>query len=145
MTADSRASPSARWSMGTSAATSSLDAAGSAKSASKRQLIRRLYLVLHGLPPTREQVEQFLDEGTFEETDALVEHGCSDFGMASRKISGDGVVAGHGRVHQLTGVGPVQDLALARLEGPHVVGELLDQSMASSAQQLGVESGPDPL
>jgi propionyl-CoA carboxylase beta chain len=46
----------------------------------------------------RERVEQFLDEGTFEETDALVEHGCSDFGMASRRISGDGVVAGHGRV-----------------------------------------------
>jgi len=46
----------------------------------------------------RERVEQFLDEGTFEETDALVEHGCTDFGMASRKVSGDGVVAGHGRV-----------------------------------------------
>jgi len=46
----------------------------------------------------RERVEQFLDEGSFEEIDALVEHRCTDFGMAERTISGDGVVAGHGRV-----------------------------------------------
>jgi propionyl-CoA carboxylase beta chain len=47
----------------------------------------------------RERVEQFLDEGTFAETDALVEHGCTDFGMADRRTPGDGVVAGHGRVN----------------------------------------------
>jgi len=46
----------------------------------------------------RERVEQFLDEGSFEEIDALVEHSCTDFGMEDRRISGDGVVAGHGRV-----------------------------------------------
>jgi len=46
----------------------------------------------------RERIEQFLDDGSFEEVDALVEHRCTDFGMEGRKISGDGVVAGHGRV-----------------------------------------------
>ena len=46
----------------------------------------------------RERVEQFLDQGSFEETDALVEHHCVDFGMAEKRISGDGVVAGYGRV-----------------------------------------------
>ncbi len=46
----------------------------------------------------RERVELFLDEGTFEETDALVEHRCTDFGMEDRKVPGDGVVCGHGRV-----------------------------------------------
>lgn len=46
----------------------------------------------------RERVEYFLDEGTFEETDALVEHGCTDFGMADKKVPGDGVITGHGRV-----------------------------------------------
>jgi propionyl-CoA carboxylase beta chain len=46
----------------------------------------------------RERIEQFLDEGTFEETDGLVEHRCTDFGMAEKKIAGDGVVTGHGRV-----------------------------------------------
>lgn len=47
---------------------------------------------------SRERIEFFLDEGTFEETDALVEHRCTDFGMAASKTSGDGVVTGHGRV-----------------------------------------------
>jgi len=47
----------------------------------------------------RERIEQFLDEGTFSETDALVEHDCTDFGMSDRRIPGDGVVAGHGRVN----------------------------------------------
>jgi propionyl-CoA carboxylase beta chain len=46
----------------------------------------------------RERIEQFLDEGSFEEVDALVEHRCTDFGMGQKTISGDGVVAGHGRV-----------------------------------------------
>jgi propionyl-CoA carboxylase beta chain len=52
-----------------------------------------------GKMTARERIEQFLDEGSFEETDALVEHGCTDFGMAERTTPGDGVVAGHGRVH----------------------------------------------
>jgi propionyl-CoA carboxylase beta chain len=47
----------------------------------------------------RERVEQFLDEGSFSETDALVEHGCTDFGMSRKRTPGDGVVAGHGRVN----------------------------------------------
>ena len=42
----------------------------------------------------RERIEQFLDEGSFEETDGLVEHNCSDFGMGEKKIAGDGVVTG---------------------------------------------------
>lgn len=46
----------------------------------------------------RERVELFLDQGTFEETDALVTHGCTDFGMEAKKVPGDGVVCGHGRV-----------------------------------------------
>ncbi len=46
----------------------------------------------------RERIEQFLDEGSFEEIDALVEHRCADFGMDDKRIAGDGVVAGHGRV-----------------------------------------------
>ena len=46
----------------------------------------------------RERIEQFLDEGTFSELDALVQHRCTDFGMERSRIPGDGVVAGHGRV-----------------------------------------------
>ncbi|MEK6238593.1 MAG: DUF1549 domain-containing protein, partial [Planctomycetales bacterium] len=34
------------------------------KAADRRTLIRRLYLVLHGLPPTREQIQRFLDDAS---------------------------------------------------------------------------------
>src|SRR6201987_4579691 len=46
----------------------------------------------------RERIEFLLDEGTFEETDKLVTHRCSDFGMAEQKIYGDGFVTGYGRI-----------------------------------------------
>ena len=46
----------------------------------------------------RERIELFLDAGTFEEWDMFVEHRCVDFGMADKKIPGDGVVTGYGTV-----------------------------------------------
>jgi len=46
----------------------------------------------------RERIEALLDEGTFEELDALVEHRCLDFGMPAHKVPGDGVVSGYGRL-----------------------------------------------
>jgi propionyl-CoA carboxylase beta chain len=47
----------------------------------------------------RERVELLLDEGSFEEFDMFVEHGCTDFGMEATKIPGDGVVTGWGTVN----------------------------------------------
>ena len=47
----------------------------------------------------RERVELLLDEGSFEEFDMFVEHGCTDFGMEQSKIPGDGVVTGWGTVN----------------------------------------------
>jgi propionyl-CoA carboxylase beta chain len=38
-----------------------------------------------GKMSARERIEFLLDEGTFEETDKLVTHRCSDFGMAEQK------------------------------------------------------------
>ncbi len=46
----------------------------------------------------RERVELLLDEDSFAELDKLVEHRCLDFGMPERKIPGDGVVSGSGRI-----------------------------------------------
>jgi propionyl-CoA carboxylase beta chain len=46
----------------------------------------------------RERIELFADPGTFEETDALVEHDCHDFGMDDKRFPGDGVVTGHALV-----------------------------------------------
>jgi propionyl-CoA carboxylase beta subunit len=46
----------------------------------------------------RERVEFFLDRGSFVELDKFKTHRNTDFGMADRKIPGDGVVTGYGTV-----------------------------------------------
>ena len=46
----------------------------------------------------RERIEVLLDKDSFEEFDKFVKHRCLDFGMADQQYSGDGVVAGHGRI-----------------------------------------------
>jgi propionyl-CoA carboxylase beta chain len=46
----------------------------------------------------RERIELFLDPGSFVELDKFKVHRCDDFGMASKKILGDGVVTGYGTV-----------------------------------------------
>jgi propionyl-CoA carboxylase beta chain len=50
----------------------------------------------------RERIDALLDPGSFEELDALVVHRNTDFGMAEKRIPGDGVVIGHGRVEGRT-------------------------------------------
>ncbi len=51
-----------------------------------------------GKMSARERVEFLLDEGTFEETDKLVTHRSTDFGMAEQKFYGDGFITGYGRI-----------------------------------------------
>src|SRR3954454_7987780 len=51
-----------------------------------------------GKMSARERIEFLLDEGTFEETDKLVTHRCTDFGMSEQKVYGDGFVTGYGRI-----------------------------------------------
>ena len=46
----------------------------------------------------RERLELFLDPGSFQELDKFVTHRATDFGMADKKIPGDGVVTGWGLV-----------------------------------------------
>lgn len=46
----------------------------------------------------RESIELLLDRGTFQELGTFVTHRCRDFGMYSKRITGDGVVAGYGRI-----------------------------------------------
>src|ERR671927_1105097 len=51
-----------------------------------------------GKMSARERIEFLLDEGSFEETDKLVTHRCTDFGMQEQKYYGDGFVTGYGRI-----------------------------------------------
>jgi len=46
----------------------------------------------------RERIELLLDPNSFVELDPYVVHICTDFGMAQRKIPGDGVVTGYGTI-----------------------------------------------
>src|SRR3954466_6736322 len=46
----------------------------------------------------RERIDLLLDPGSFSELDKFVTHRSSDFGMADKKIPGDGVVTGYGMV-----------------------------------------------
>ena len=52
-----------------------------------------------GKMTARERLEMLLDEGSFQEIDALVEHRCRDFDMDKNVIPGDGVVTGHGTIN----------------------------------------------
>ena len=47
----------------------------------------------------RERLDLLLDEGSFVELDRFVTHRSSDFGLADKKILGDGVVTGYGTIH----------------------------------------------
>ena len=47
----------------------------------------------------RERLELLMDEGTFVELDRFVTHRSTDFGLEDRKILGDGVVTGYGKVN----------------------------------------------
>ncbi|MEO0637087.1 MAG: acyl-CoA carboxylase subunit beta [Pseudomonadota bacterium] len=46
----------------------------------------------------RERIEVLLDDESFEEYDTFKTHRCTDFGMESQKIAGDGVVTGWGKI-----------------------------------------------
>jgi propionyl-CoA carboxylase beta chain len=51
-----------------------------------------------GKQTARERIDQLFDPGTFVEVGAFVTHRCTEFEMQDKKILGDGVVTGYGRV-----------------------------------------------
>src|SRR5437763_5804378 len=51
-----------------------------------------------GKRTARERLNLLLDQGAIVEMDAFVEHRTTEFGMDQKRISGDGVVTGHGTI-----------------------------------------------
>src|SRR5437763_5228119 len=51
-----------------------------------------------GKMTARERIDALVDPGSFVEIDRFVVHQTVDFGMAEKKIVGDGVVTGHERI-----------------------------------------------
>ena len=49
-----------------------------------------------------ERINLLIDSGTFVETNMLVEHRCTYFGMEAKRVEGDGVITGYGKVNGRT-------------------------------------------
>ena len=90
----------------------------------------------------RERVDLLFDPGTFEEVDKLVTHRCLDFGMTDQVIPGDGVVAGHGRVHGRSVYAFAQDFtvfggSLSETNAAKIV-KIMDLAMKMGAPIVGL-------
>jgi propionyl-CoA carboxylase beta chain len=84
----------------------------------------------------RERLELLLDRGSFEELGFFAAHRSTDFGMSDRKITGDGVVSGFGRISGRTVFVFAQDFT--------VFGGTMSEANAKKICQimdLAVESG----
>ncbi len=90
----------------------------------------------------RERVNLLFDEGTFEETDKLVEHRCRDFAMDTQRVPGDGVVAGHGRINGRTAFAFAQDFtvfggSLSEVNASKIC-KIMDLAMKVGAPVIGL-------
>ena len=90
----------------------------------------------------RERIDLLLDEGSFEEWDTFVEHRCVDFGMADKKVPGDGVVTGTGTVNGRLLFVFSQDFTVfgGSLSEAHAekICKLMDQAMKVGAPVIGL-------
>src|SRR5579859_7625995 len=90
----------------------------------------------------RERIELLLDEGTFEETDRFVEHRCTDFGMAEKRIPGDGFITGYGTIDGRTVFVYAQDFtvfggSLSETNAAKIV-KIMDTAMRVGAPVIGL-------
>src|SRR5512138_3935050 len=95
-----------------------------------------------GKMSARERIEFLLDEGTFEETDKLVTHRSTDFGMAEQKVFGDGFVTGYGRIEGRLVFVFAQDFtvfggSLSEANAAKIV-KLMDMAMRVGAPLIGL-------
>jgi len=90
----------------------------------------------------RERVELLLDPGSFQETGVFVEHRTTDFGMADRRIPGDGVVAGYGTVQGRLAFVFAQDFTVfggtLSEENAKKICNVMDQAIENGAPIIGL-------
>jgi propionyl-CoA carboxylase beta chain len=103
---------------------------------------RRERQAAQGKLSARERIDLLLDEGTFEETDKFVTHRCTDFGMAEKRVPGDGFVTGYGRVEGRTVFVFAQDFtvfggSLSEANAAKIV-KLMDMAMRVGAPVVGL-------
>ncbi|NIM91933.1 MAG: methylmalonyl-CoA carboxyltransferase [Candidatus Aminicenantes bacterium] len=90
----------------------------------------------------RERINFLLDEGSFEEMDKLVVHQSRDFGMDKKRIYGDGVVSGYGRIDGRTVYVFAQDFTVfgGSLSGANAakIVKIMDLAMKVGAPVIGL-------
>jgi propionyl-CoA carboxylase beta chain len=90
----------------------------------------------------RERIEKLLDAGSFVELDKLKAHRCTDFGMEGKKVPGDGVVTGHGRIDGRPVFVFAQDFSVfgGSLSGAHSekICKIMDLAMENGAPVIGL-------
>ena len=90
----------------------------------------------------RERVSILLDQGSFEELDAYVEHDCADFGMETQRIPGDGVVTGSGTINGRLVYVFAQDFTVfgGSLSERHAekISKIMDMAMKVGAPVIGL-------
>jgi propionyl-CoA carboxylase beta chain len=91
---------------------------------------------------SRERINVFLDEGSFEEWDMFVEHRCTEFGMQNTSTPGDGVVTGYGTVNGRLVFVFSQDFTVfgGSLSESHAnkICKVMDQAMKVGAPVIGL-------
>ncbi len=95
-----------------------------------------------GKMTARERISLLLDDSSFEETDRFVTHRCTDFGMADRRIPGDGFITGYGRIDGRTVFVFAQDFtvfggSLSEANAGKIV-KVMDTAMRVGAPIIGL-------
>jgi propionyl-CoA carboxylase beta chain len=90
----------------------------------------------------RERVDALLDPGTFRELDRFVVHRCADFGMGDKRVPGDGVVTGYGRIDGRLVYVFAQDFTVfgGTLSGAYArkICKVMDLAMKNGAPVIGL-------
>jgi propionyl-CoA carboxylase beta chain len=90
----------------------------------------------------RERIDLLLDPGSFEERGVFVAHDCSDFGLAARRPTGDGVVCGHGTIGGRLVFVFAQDFTVfggtLSLSNARKITQIMDLAMQSGAPVIGL-------
>jgi propionyl-CoA carboxylase beta chain len=90
----------------------------------------------------RERIEMLLDPGTFVELDKLKTHRCTDFGMGKKKIYGDGVITGYGRIENRLVFVFAQDFTVfggsLSMAFAEKICKVMDLAMRSGAPVIGL-------
>ena len=94
----------------------------------------------------RERIALLLDDGTFEELDTFVVHRATEFGLAHRKVLGDAVVTGYGKIDGRPAFVFSQDFTVFGGSLSEAVAQkickVMDLAMSNGAPMIGlIDSG----